>query len=961
MRFLLVFISLYFIPWKSLAQGGGVTCSQMEPICTNSGLNFIANEGGPNASTIDPGNNYGCLITSPNPSWFYLEISQPGDIIMNLSAPEDIDFIIWGPYPNLAAAIANCGNHTNIVPNSDCVGFPPFEICSAFGCSFSGSNVETPGIPNAQVGQVYVMLVTNYADQIQPISLTQTGGTGATNCALLCNISNVTANPGACDNVTNTYNLSGTITFTNPPTTGTLTVTNSNGGSQTFNAPFTSPLNYSIAGITSSGGAQTVNVVFSGQTDCVFNANYTAPNPCSPGVCSVTAGSNSPVCSGLAINLTATTTAGAAYAWTGPNGYTSALQNPIINASTTAMSGDYTVTMTLPNGCVATSTVNVVVNQTPSAPTALSNSPVCEGNNIDLTAENITNATYNWMGPGITPALASLQNPSIANATIAMSGLYQVTATVNGCTSAAGTVTVEVFAVPTEPVISANFNPICTGQDLVLSITSPLLPPQGVVYTWTGPNGFTSSAASPTISNINLNQSGNYTVFFDLGGCISPVGSLAIAVSEAPSVDAGPDVQLCSNTPIDLGFAGEPGVTYSWSPTNFLSDPNISNPTITPINTGTTSTSTTYTLTAQQNGCSISDQVVVTVTPIPVATFSVPPGQCFANNSFGFVAGGDLPASATYQWNFGPSANTPASTQRNPAGISFSSTGNQSVTLVVSNNGCVSQPFTANVQVFAMPVANFIADVYEGCNPMRVNFTNLSESPMGILTFNWNFGNDKFSTATNPQVIYDEAGTFTVSLLATTAQGCSDRFTVNGLINVNKAPRAAFNTDPFGETTIVDPTIFLLDFSSNASEGFYVLSNGDIIEELNGTYTFTDTGLYTITQIVRNEFGCADTTSKEFRFELGFKIYIPNSFTPNNDGKNDIFRVYGEDIYDFRMIIYSRWGQILYTSFDMENGWDGRTALSDRILQQDTYIYHIEATDRLGKKVSFQGPVFLIK
>jgi gliding motility-associated-like protein len=954
-------LSLFILPMHYHAQGGGITCAQMEPICTNSGLNFIANQGGPNASTLDPGNDYGCLAETPNPSWFYLEISQPGDIFMTLSAPTDIDFIIWGPYPNLAAALANCGSHTNIVPNSNCVGFPPFQICSNLGCSYSPTNIESPGIPNAQVGQVYVMLITNYADQIQPITLTQTGGTGATNCALLCNITNVTANPSACDNATNTYDLSGTISFTNPPTTGTLTVTNSNGGSQTFNAPFTSPLNYSITGVTASGGAQTVNVVFSEQNDCDFTANYTAPAPCAPNVCNVTTGSNSPVCSGLGISLTATTNAGASYSWTGPNGFSSALQNPIINNSTTAMSGDYTVTMTLPNGCVATSTVNVVINQTPDTPAPQSNSPICEGNAINLTTATVPNATYSWGGAGITPALSTLQNPSIPNSTIAMSGLYQVTATVNGCTSAAGTVTVEVFAVPEEPVIAANFNPICSGQDLVLSITSPLLPPQGVTYNWTGPNGFTSNAASPTISSISLNQAGNYTVFFDLGGCISPVGSLAIAVSDAPNVDAGPNVQLCSNTPIAIGSAGEPGVTYTWSPTNFLSDPNISNPTITPVNSGTTASTLTYTLTASQNGCSITDDVNITVNPIPVATFNVPVGQCFLNNSFGFVAGGDLPPSATFQWNFGPSANTTTSTSRNPAGISFNSTGNQPVSLVVSNNGCVSLPFTANVQVFQMPVANFIADIYEGCNPLRVNFTNLSESPVGILNFNWSFGNDKFSTATNPQIIYEEAGTFTVSLLATSANGCSDRYTANGLININQAPRAAFNTDPFGETTIVNPTIYLVDFSSNATEGFYILSNGDIIEELNGTYTFVDTGLYTITQVVSNEFGCSDTSSKEFLFEYGFKIYIPNSFTPNNDGKNDIFRVYGEDIVDFKMIIYSRWGQTVYTSYDIENGWDGRTGLSERIIQQDTFIYHIEATDRLGKKVSFQGPVYLIK
>lgn len=80
----------------------------MEPICTDAGVNFQANSGGPNVQVSEPGNNYGCLGNSPNPSWFYLEISDPGDIIMELSAPTDIDFIIWGPYPDLATAQATC-------------------------------------------------------------------------------------------------------------------------------------------------------------------------------------------------------------------------------------------------------------------------------------------------------------------------------------------------------------------------------------------------------------------------------------------------------------------------------------------------------------------------------------------------------------------------------------------------------------------------------------------------------------------------------------------------------------------------------------------------------------------------------------------------------------------------------------------------------------------------------------
>lgn len=920
------------------------SCANAAPFCTNiqGGITFPASTN----IASEPGPDYDCLFTQPNPAWYFLEILDPGllTIFMQSTPLVDIDFIVWGPFNSL---------------DNVCVG--QLTAANVVDCSYSAASTETATIPNALTGQFYLFLITNFSNQPTNINFSQTGGTGSTNCQIFCDITAATATPTACNNATNSYNLSGSVTFSNAPTTGTLTITNSNGGTQTVNAPFASPFNYAINNITANGGAENVSFAFSDAPNCTFTVNYTAPQPCSPNVCNVVAGSNSPVCTGQAINLTATPTAGATYAWTGPNGFSSTLQNPIINSSTLAMAGDYSVTITLANGCTANSTVSVTINQTPAAPTALSNSPICEGNTIDLTAENVAGAIYTWGGAGITPGIAALQNPSIANATVAMSGTYQVTVTLNGCISPAGTVEVGVFAIPTEPVISANANPICSGQDLELSITSPLLPSTGVTYTWTGPNGFTSSNATPTINDIQLNQAGNYAVFVDLGGCVSPIGNLAIAVSDAPAVDAGPDVQLCSSTPINIGSPGLPGVTYSWSPANFISDPNISNPTITPVNSTNNTVTLTYTLSATQNGCTSTDEVNVSATPIPVANFTVPPGQCFLNNSFGFVAAGDIPSTATFDWIFGPSASIASSTLRNPSGISFSSTGPQAVTLIVSNNDCVSLPFTANVEVFRMPVANFVADVYAGCDPLKVTFTNLSESPGGVLNFTWDFGNEKFSSQANPFLIYEEPGLFTVSLLATSPNGCSDRYTANDLIRIDPAPRSAFNTDPFGETTIVKPEIYLIDYSTNANQGMYIFSNGDIIEELNATYTFVDTGMYTITQIVSNEFGCSDTSSKLFRYEHGFKLYIPNTFTPNNDGKNDYFRVYGEDVIDFKMIIYSRWGQILYVTYDMDNGWDGKTGLSNKSIQQDTYIYHVEATNRLGEKVTHQGPLFLIK
>ena len=150
------------------SQAGGTDCNTLEPICTDVGISFTASSGVPDASTTSPGNNYDCLWTEPNPTYYYLEISTSGDIQMSLSANSDIDFIIWGPFSSLANAEANCGSYTQVED-----------------CSYSATNNETPEITGAIVGEVYVMLVTNYANVVQNITLTQTGGTGNTDCTIV--------------------------------------------------------------------------------------------------------------------------------------------------------------------------------------------------------------------------------------------------------------------------------------------------------------------------------------------------------------------------------------------------------------------------------------------------------------------------------------------------------------------------------------------------------------------------------------------------------------------------------------------------------------------------------------------------------------------------------------------------------------------------------------------------------
>lgn len=148
---------------------GNTTCALPTPICSGSPINFVANAGGSEAATINPGNDYDCLFTSPNPSWYYLEIDQAGNLVIDITAGADVDYEIWGPFPNLANAVANCNSY----------GVPE-------DCSYSPSPIEQAVVNGVVVGEVYVLLVTNFANVVQTININEAAAnTASTNCAIV--------------------------------------------------------------------------------------------------------------------------------------------------------------------------------------------------------------------------------------------------------------------------------------------------------------------------------------------------------------------------------------------------------------------------------------------------------------------------------------------------------------------------------------------------------------------------------------------------------------------------------------------------------------------------------------------------------------------------------------------------------------------------------------------------------
>jgi hypothetical protein len=279
------------------------------------------------------------------------------------------------------------------------------------------------------------------------------------------------------------------------------------------------------------------------------------------------ASSNSPVCEGGSLQLSASFLAGASYYWTGPSGFTSTLFNPVLNNVTSAQAGRYNV-VAIVNGCTSqTRIVTASILPAPGVISANNSGPICAGGTLQLSSAFVPGASYVWSGPG--GYFSAEQNPVISNATTAQSGVYSVTAVVGSCSSSIATTRVTVN--PTPGVISAGYNgPICEGE--ILNLTASFVPT--AQYQWYGPNGYTSRAQNPQLSGASIRESGTYSVVAWIGNCSSQMSVVNVVVSPAPPLlTAGSSSPVCEGQTLSLFATPIPGAQYFWKgPDGFSSN-----------------------------------------------------------------------------------------------------------------------------------------------------------------------------------------------------------------------------------------------------------------------------------------------------------------------------------------------------------------------------------------------------
>ena len=655
------------------------------------------------------------------------------------------------------------------------------------------------------------------------------------------------------------------------------------------------------------------------------------------------------ICIGNAIIWCEASGGGGSYTYTWDNGF--GVADTIFPSPTQTTTYNVSVTDNC-NSAAATDQVTVTVDGGPT-PFAGNDVSVCIGGSVLLNASSSApNSTFAWNPP------TDLSDPNIYNplCTPQMDMEYIVTVTrPDGCSND-DTVLVTLTPPPTAefelPAVG------CAGTPLIVDYIGNAN--AAAQYAWNFDGGTVTNGSGIGPIAVMWTTPGIYDVELTVAwnGCLSPTETMQIEILGPPPVNAGPNIAFCSGDSGPIGSAPVAGITYSWTPNNGVADPTASSTTVQLTNPTHNIQVIEYVLMAQEQGCKNYDTVDVTVYPIPTVEFAVPNGMCFNVNSFDLLATGHFGPNATFSWSFGPVGFPTSSTDQQPEGVIFNAPGPQNVTVTVEDNTCVSEPFTGVIDVYEMPVAEFAADKEEGCEPLSINFSDQSSSGGSSLYRTWLFGDGTSSTQPDPTHIY-ETGLYNVRLNVVTAEGCADYIVKNSYIEVFEKPNALFSMSA-QILDILDPEVEVTNLADNiVTSEFTFHPFNDQIVAMQTSYEYPDTGTYRITQIVATEHGCLDTISGTLEVIPHYTFYIPNAFTPDADGINEIWAPQGQHIVSYQLTIYDRWNEELFFTSDLGTGWDG--TYKGRQVQQGTYVYAIEIEDVLGEPHKYYGTFSLFR
>ncbi len=625
------------------------------------------------------------------------------------------------------------------------------------------------------------------------------------------------------------------------------------------------------------------------------------------------AGNDTAVCLGFSTLLSAT--GGNTYHWSNGDSTVSITVSPV---ATTI----YTVTATDGNGCSDSDSVTVTINQNTSA--YVENAVICNGDSAILIASG--GISYLW---------SNGSNSASTTVHPVLTTVYILTATdSNGCsdtTSATDTVN-------QNPVVSiTGTNSTCFGFNNGIAAATVTGGAPGYTYLWS------NSLVTQDVSALAV---GIYTVTVtDANNC---TGMNTVTITEPPAlvIITSPDQLICNgqSVPVSVIATGGTGIySYHWS-----TGATTQQITIQPI------TNTTYSVfITDANGCvsATGSTIVNVLPPLNIVLFTNQDTICPGNpiSISALVSGGDGGPYYLYNSN-NELIDNPYIVY--PVGASNY--------IIIAKDGCgTSVRDTVHVALYPVPEATFTADKMSGCVPLTVYFLPMVFQPG--FQYSWSFGeNQSISTSGNPSHIFQSPGSYDISLTVENQYGCTSTETISHMINAYPVPLASFNANPI-TTSILKPEIEFYNNSDGAVNYLWSFGDGDSSNNINPVHNYPAPGNYTIQMIAVSNHGCKDSISMTVMVNDEFTFYAPNYFSPDGDGINDVFKVFGYGIDNsyFKLYIYDRWGEIIFISTDIEEGWNGY--VGSKMSQNGTYTWLVNFKKISGVSVTKYGAANLIR
>ena len=354
-------------------------------------------------------------------------------------------------------------------------------------------------------------------------------------------------------------------------------------------------------------------------------------------------------------------------------------------------------------------------------------------------------------------------------------------------------------------------------------------------------------------------------------------------------------------------------------------------------------------------GCADSLIIPNYINPLSLVTAKFTESTHCANRIMQFtdsstVSNGKI---ANWNWSFG---NGVFSSQSNPSTV-FQKSGNYTVSLTVTSDQGCQNITTKEISIDDVPKVNFAADKTNGCFPDVIIFDNKSTFMEGS-KFEWHFGDGFKQTFFAPAHKYMDIDSFTVKCIGISPQGCKDSLVKEKYISIQISPISKFEIEN-KKVLIPGFKINFTNLSTTAKD--YVWSFGDstISAFKNPAHQFLDSGSFKVCLTAKNSEYCKSVYCENVQIRYPGNIAVPNAFSPNNDGKNDVFKVLGGPISEMSLKVYNTWGSLVFSSESQNEGWDGNFAGEKQPIGEYNYLLIGKLTD--GSEINKTGVINLTR